>query len=100
MEVCAYVFHIAYAASPTCSKCIRCPYRACTDCWHAGWAVGPLEILGQCLKLFCTLVVGELGGERKKTSPIWKTCKPQITNRANQKIEKSSGKMFRDGSHL
>lgn len=62
MEICAYVFHIAYAASPARSKCIRCPYRACTDCWHAGWAVGPLEILDQCLKLFCTLVVGELGG--------------------------------------
>lgn len=70
MEICAYVFHIAYAVSPTHSEYIRCPYCACTDCWHAGQAVGPLEILDWCLKLFWSHVLGELGG--KEISPIWK----------------------------
>lgn len=45
MEVCGYVFHIAYAVSPTHAECIRCPYCARTDCWLAGQAVGPLDIL-------------------------------------------------------
>lgn len=72
MEICAYVFHIAYAASPTLCECIRCPYFMRTDCWHAGWAVGPLEILDQCLKLFWSLVQGGLGGRRKKVRPIGK----------------------------
>jgi len=64
MEICAYVFHIAYAASPTRSERIRCPYCALTDCWHAGWAVGPLEVLDRCLKLFWSLVLGGLRGRR------------------------------------
>lgn len=80
MEICAYVFHIAYTASPTRSECIRCPYCARTDCWHDGWAVGPLEILDWCLKLFWSLVLGGLGGRRKKN-------RTYLENLVNQKSQ-------------
>lgn len=66
MEICAYVFHIAYTASPTRSECIRCPYCARTDCWHDGWACGASGNLGLMPKALLVSCSGRVGGKEEK----------------------------------
>lgn len=81
MEICTYVLHIACTSSPTHSECFSCTHCVYTDCWHASWAVMPLEILDQCFSFFW--IWEKVGGKSYDLSE--ESDKPEIANGANQK---------------
>lgn len=96
--------------------CICVPYFLCSEshtfrvhqmsllcvhrllaCWPGCGASGNLGLMPEALLVSYS---GRAGRGKKKKDLSGKSGKPEITGGIRQKIENSSGKMYRGGSHL